>query len=68
MALNDGQILNQRYQIVRLLGQGGFGAVYQAWDLNLKVPSAVKENFEINPSAMRRFERESLDAGHTAAS
>jgi basic membrane protein A len=58
MALKDGQVLNQRYQIVRLLGQGGFGAVYQAWDLNLKVPCAVKENFEINPSAMRQFERE----------
>ena len=58
MALNDGQVLNQRYQIVRLLGQGGFGVVYQAWDLNLKVPCAVKENFETNPSAMRQFERE----------
>ena len=58
MALKDGQVLNQRYQIVRLLGQGGFGAVYQAWDLNLKVPCAVKENFETNPSAMRQFERE----------
>ncbi len=58
MALNDGQVLGGRYQIVRLLGQGGFGAVYQAWDLNLKVPCAVKENFETNPSAMRQFERE----------
>jgi len=58
LALNDGQVLNQRYQIVRLLGQGGFGVVYQAWDLNLKVPCAVKENFETNPSAMRQFERE----------
>ena len=58
MALKDGQVLNSRYQIVRLLGQGGFGAVYQAWDLNLKVPCAVKENFETNPSAMRQFERE----------
>jgi basic membrane protein A and related proteins len=58
MPLNIGQVLNQRYQIVRLLGQGGFGAVYQAWDLNLKVPCAVKENFETSPSAMRQFERE----------
>jgi serine/threonine protein kinase len=30
MPLSPGQILNNRYRIVRLLGQGGFGAVYLA--------------------------------------
>jgi basic membrane protein A len=58
MTLNSDQILIHRYQIQELLGQGGFGAVYKAWDLNLKVPCAVKENFETNPSAVRQFERE----------
>jgi serine/threonine protein kinase len=36
MSLSPGQILNNRYRIVRLLGQGGFGAIYRAWDLNME--------------------------------
>jgi len=32
MPLTPGQILNNRYRIVKLLGQGGFGAVYRAWE------------------------------------
>lgn len=40
-------ILKQRYQIVRKIGQGGFGAVYQANDLHLRSASrAVKEMSE----------------------
>jgi serine/threonine protein kinase len=35
MPLTSGQTLNNRYRIVKLLGQGGFGAVYRAWDTNL---------------------------------
>ncbi len=58
MPLNPGQVLNNRYRIVALLGQGGFGAVYRAWDLNLKGPCAVKENFETDQAAQRQFERE----------
>ena len=58
MTLNPGQILNNRYRIVKLLGQGGFGAVYKAWDLNLSAPCAVKENFDTSPEASRQFTRE----------
>jgi serine/threonine protein kinase len=58
MPLNDGQVINNRYRIVKLLGQGGFGAVYRAYDLHLKTPCALKENLETSPAAQRQFERE----------
>jgi len=56
--LSSGQILNTRYRIVNLLGQGGFGAVYRAWDLHLRQPCAIKENLDTTPEAQRQFERE----------
>jgi len=43
MRLTKGQILGGRYRIVSLLGQGGMGAVYRAWDIRLNVPIALKE-------------------------
>lgn len=55
---STGQILNNRYRLVNLLGQGGFGAVYRAWDLSLKTPCAVKRNFDTTPEAQIQFERE----------
>lgn len=47
MPVGQGETLNNRYRVVKLLGQGGFGAVYRAWDLNLQRPCAIKENLEI---------------------
>jgi Tol biopolymer transport system component len=60
MPLTPGQILNARYRIVSLLGQGGFGAVYRAWDLHLKAPCAVKENLDTTREAQQQFEREAI--------
>ena len=58
MPLSIGQTLNNRYRIVKLLGQGGFGAVYRAWDTNLDRPCAVKENLDVSVEAQQQFGRE----------
>jgi Protein kinase domain len=60
MPLTQGQVLHNRYRIAALIGQGGFGAVYRAWDLSLKQPCALKENLEASPQAQRQFEREAV--------
>ena len=56
MALNTGDILHGRYRIVKLVGQGGFGAVYRAWDQSLSQQVALKENVDAGPESQRQFE------------
>jgi len=56
--MQPGQVLLGRYRIEQVLGQGGFGAVYRAWDLNLSHVCAIKENLATTPDAQRQFMRE----------
>jgi eukaryotic-like serine/threonine-protein kinase len=65
--LEVGSAFGARYHIIQLLGIGGMGAVYQAWDAELGVAVAIKV---IRPEVMadpgaaaeveRRFKRELL--------
>jgi serine/threonine protein kinase len=41
--LRIGCVLAGRFKVGRLLGRGGFGATYLAWDTNLRVRIAIKE-------------------------
>ena len=43
VALRAGTVLNNRYIVGRVLGQGGFGITYLAWDTKLEARVAVKE-------------------------
>src|SRR5712691_8307459 len=59
--LTPGTILGERYEIIRLLGQGGMGAVYQAHDRELDRQVALKVirgDMAANPEILRRFKQE----------
>jgi serine/threonine protein kinase len=60
MILKPGTILNDRYRIISVLGQGGMGAVYRAVDERLGSPVAVKENLNLADEFARQFKREAV--------
>jgi eukaryotic-like serine/threonine-protein kinase len=60
MTLDRGNLLNQRYKIVDILGQGGMASIYRAIDENLNLDVAVKENLFTTDEYARQFRLEAV--------
>jgi serine/threonine protein kinase len=60
--LHPGDIIAGRYRIVRPIGAGGMGAVYEAEQLTLGRRVALKVLFENDERALARFEQEGRGA------
>ncbi|WP_165703687.1 serine/threonine-protein kinase [Enhygromyxa salina] len=64
-ALQPGEIVGERYQIVRLLGEGGMGRVYEAEHTVLRRRVALKllrRDARESPENLARFQQEALAA------
>ena len=57
MELGSGSILNNRYRIIKRLGQGGFAITYLAGDLQMEKEVVIKEFF---PYTLASRDRESV--------
>jgi hypothetical protein len=66
MSLEIGQLIEGKYRIVRLLGEGGMGAVYEGENVRINRRVAIKVLHAAltgNAEVMQRFDREAQAAG-----
>lgn len=66
MDVTIGQLLDKKYRIVRLLGEGGMGAVYEGENVRIHHRVAIKvlhAGIATNAAVVERFEREAQAAG-----
>lgn len=64
-----GKVLAGRYQVESLLGTGGMGVVYKAWQENLKRRVAIKvlrQQFLEDQTSVKRFQQEAIAASRLA--
>jgi hypothetical protein len=64
--LEPGQVIDGKYRIVRLIGEGGMGAVFEGENVRISRRVAIKvlhPNAMANPETVQRFEREAQAAG-----
>jgi eukaryotic-like serine/threonine-protein kinase len=64
--LEPGQVIDGKYRIVRLIGEGGMGAVFEGENIRISRRVAIKvlhPNATANPETVQRFEREAQAAG-----
>src|SRR5688572_10635380 len=66
MSLQPGQILDNKYRVVRMIGEGGMGAVFEGENTAIHRRVAIKvlhPNASADSGAVMRFEREAQAAG-----
>jgi eukaryotic-like serine/threonine-protein kinase len=64
--MESGTVIEGKYRIVRLLGEGGMGAVYEGENIRIHRKVAIKvlhAGIAANSEAVARFEREAQAAG-----
>jgi eukaryotic-like serine/threonine-protein kinase len=66
MSLEPGQMIDAKYRIVKMIGEGGMGAVYLGENVRINRKVAIKvlhAAYTGNEEVMQRFEREAQAAG-----
>src|SRR5438270_13119004 len=62
--IEPGTLLQNRYRVVKQIGQGGMGAVYIATDERFHSTVAIKQTFCDDPALRRAFDREAQLLNH----
>ncbi|MCW5812900.1 MAG: protein kinase [Labilithrix sp.] len=58
-----GSVLGGRYRVLRRVGAGGMGAVFEAEQLDLRRRVALKVLAELDPQSVARLQQEAMTAG-----